>query len=414
MESDFMAVSSSNMAWNCSVIGWGLPSDGRTQSGYSRSLVKGLAQRGLLRQEFSLKQIRPIDALTGALGLTFGSRGPRLAVRRSWLWSERASRTLEKRLADVLDRSGDRGTFLQIGTYVEINRRFGPYGVLFDMTIPQAYRAGRFAVSRLSQRQYKQAVEVQRRVLLGSVHAFPMSEWARRSLMEDFGLDPTRSTAVYAGPSVSIPDDVSAPKRPHQILFVGIDWQRKGGPLLVEGFRRLRDRLPTAELVIVGCTPEVDCPGVRIEGYLSPNDPTAQRRLSCLYQESSCLALMSDFEPLGNVIVEAFARGLPVIAYDAGPQGEIVRDGENGVVLLDREPQTIAEGLYRILSDPAQCRLMGERAKQLVSAELNWDCIVTKVARHLSASARGVGTASPSDFRDFSPMRPSGAVSTEF
>jgi glycosyltransferase involved in cell wall biosynthesis len=409
-----MAVSPGNPTWNCSVIGWGLPSDGRTQSGYSRSLVKGLAQHGLLRQEFSLKQMRPIDALTGALGLTFGSKGPRLAVRRRWLWSERASRTLEKRLADILDRAGDRGTFLQIGTFIEINRRFGPYGVILDMTIPQAYRAGRFAVSRLSQRQYKQAVDVQRRVLLGSVHAFPMSEWARRSLIEDFGLDPARSTAVYAGPSVSIPDDVSVPKRPHQILFVGIDWHRKGGPLLVEGFRQLRDRLPTAELVVVGCTPTIDCPGVRIEGYLSPNDPTAQRRLGSLYQESSCLALMSDFEPLGNVIIEAFARGLPVIAYDTGPQGEIVRDGENGVVLHDREPQTIADGLYRILCDPAKCRLMGERARQLVNAELNWDSIVMKVARHLSTSARGVGTASPSEFRDFSPIGSSSAVSTGF
>jgi len=407
-----MTVSPSNLDWNCSVVGWGLPSDGRTQSGYSRSLVKGLAQRGLFRREFSIKQIRPIDALTGALGLTFGNKGLRLAVRRRWLWSERASRTLEKRLADTLDRSGDRGTFLQVGTFIEINRRFGPYGVWLDMTIPQAYRAGRFAVSQLSQRQYKEAVEVQRRVLLGSIHAFTLSEWTRRSLVKDFGMDPARSTAVYAGPSVSIPDDVSVPKRPHQILFVGIDWHRKGGPLLVEGFRRLRDRLPTAELVIVGCTPKVDCPGVKIEGYLNPNDPTAQRRLACLYQESSCLALLSDFEPLGNVIIEAFARGLPVIAYDSGPQGEIVRNGENGVLLLDREPQTIADGFFRLLSDPATSRLMGERARQLADTDLNWDRVVTKVAQHLSASVRGGGTASVSEFRDFNPIRSSSAVST--
>jgi glycosyltransferase involved in cell wall biosynthesis len=183
-----------------------------------------------------------------------------------------------------------------------------------------------------------------------------------------------------------MPLDAQAPKRRRQVLFVGIDWKRKGGPLLVEGFRKLRQRLPDAELVIVGCVPKIDCPGVRIEGYLHPDDPSALRRLGRLYQESACLALMSSFEPLGHVIVEAFAVGLPVIAHNAGPQGEIVHDGETGVLLTDREPQTIADGLYRLLSDPASSQAMGQRAKELVRTRLNWEFIVSTIAQDLSAS----------------------------
>lgn len=378
-------------------------------------MVTTMARRGMLRKEFSLKQLRPTDVFSGAFGISFGKRGPRPTVRRGWLWSERTSRTLEKRLTEILDRSGDHGTYLQMGTFIEIDKRFGPYGVLGDMTIPQAYRAGQFAVSKLSRRKYEHAMEVQRRVFHNAVHAFTFTEWARRSIIEDYGVDPSRVTAVYTGASVSIPLDSSVPKRPHQILFVGIDWERKGGPLLVEGFRKLRERLPTAELVIVGCSPKIDCPGVRVEGYLAPGDPQAQQRLGRLYQESSCFALMSEFEPLGIVIVEAFAKGMPVIVYDSGPQGEIVRDGENGVVLHDREPKTIADGLYRLLSDPAARQAMGERARQLVDAELNWDHVVTKVAQHLAASAaRGVIATASSDLHNTNPLRSPNVVSSEF
>jgi glycosyltransferase involved in cell wall biosynthesis len=276
---------------------------------------------------------------------------------------------------------------LQIGSFIEIDRKFGPYGVFSDMTIPQAYRAGQFAVSRLSPRQYEEAVGVQRRVLHGSVHVFTLSEWARQSMIVDFELDPSRVTVIYVGTNLSIPVEVGVPRRPNQILFVGIDWKRKGGALLVEGFRKLRERYPDAELVIAGCAPKIDCPGVRVEGFLDPGDPDAQRRLGRLYQESACLALLSSFEPLGQVIVEAFAVGLPVMVYDAGPQGEIVLDGQTGVLLHDRDPATIADGLYRLLSDPLSSAAMGQRAQALARSKLNWDHIVSKIGQDLSASS---------------------------
>jgi hypothetical protein len=382
-----MSTSAAPENWNCSVVAWGMPSDGRTHSGYSRSLVATMAQSGLLRREFSLKQLRMSDALTGAVGMILGRRGPSLAIRRQWLWSERASRALANRLSEQIERAGDHGAFLQIGSLVEIDRNHGPFGLFSDMTIPQAYRAGQFAVSRLSRSQYEEAIAVQRRVLHSCVHVFTLSEWARQSMIEDYGLDPSRVTVIYVGTNLSMPLEANVPKRPKQILFVGIDWQRKGGPLLLEGFRKLRERMSDAELVIVGCSPKIDCPGVHVEGYLPPGDPQSLRKLGRLYKESACLALLSSYEPLGQVIVEAFAVGLPVLVHDTGPQGEIVLDGQTGVLLHDREPSSIADGLYRLLSDPASAQAMGQRAKQLVGTKLNWNYIASRIAQDLSASA---------------------------
>jgi hypothetical protein len=95
-------------------------------------------------------------------------------------------------------------------------------------------------------------------------HIFASTYWARASVVQDFGISPSRVSVIYTGANMKLPADLSVERKPQQILFVGIDWVRKGGPELVEGFRLLRRRLPQAELVVVGCTPRIDCPGVRV------------------------------------------------------------------------------------------------------------------------------------------------------
>jgi len=374
--------------WNCSIVSWGHPSDPGTFSGYTRSLVGEMRKSGHVRNEYSIKSMRWQDAFTGAFHLRAKPRGLGVAVRRSWMWSERASRALQKRLVTQLERAEDRGSFLQIGSLVEIDPKFGEYAVLGDMTIPQAYRAGRFAVGGLSDSQYHEAVAVQQRVLRGASQAFTLTDWARQSMIDDFGMSPDRVTTVYMGTTLQTPPDFPVEKKPRQILFVGIDWLRKGGPQLVEGFRLLRQRLSDAELVIVGCSPEIDCPGVKVEGFLDPRDPQQRARVACLYRESACFALMSDFEPLGNVLIEAYALGLPIVAFDSGSRSEIVRDGETGFLCADREPKTIANALLKLLEDPKKAEQLGKNALERVKDCFDWQHVAAKIASRMSSHRR--------------------------
>jgi glycosyltransferase involved in cell wall biosynthesis len=374
--------------WNCSIVSWGHPSDPGTFSGYTRSLVGEMRKSGHVRNEYSIKSMRWHDAFAGAFHLKAKPRGLGVAVRRSWMWSERASQALQKRLATQLERAGDRGSFLQIGTLVEIDPTFGEYAVLGDMTIPQAYRDRKFAVGGLSDSQYHEAVAVQQRVLRGASQAFTLTDWARQSMIDDFGMSPDRVTTVYMGTTLQTPPSVPVEKKPRQILFVGIDWLRKGGPQLVEGFRLLRQRLSDAELVIVGCAPEIDCPGVKVEGFLDPRNPHQRARVASLYRESACFALMSDFEPLGNVLIEAYAVGLPVIAFDSGSRSEIVRDGETGFLCADREPKTIANALLKLLEDPKKAEQLGKNALERVKDCFDWQLVAAKISSRMSSHRR--------------------------
>ncbi len=147
----------SDVRWDVSLIGFGLPSDPRTFSGYAFNLMRGLSADGHLRREFSAKNMRVADAFGAALRLDRLLPRPKLSISRRWMWSARGSRILSERLNAQIEASGDRGAFLEVGTLVKVDPRFGPHYQLTDMTIAQARRAGHFAIGRLSPKEMDEA-----------------------------------------------------------------------------------------------------------------------------------------------------------------------------------------------------------------------------------------------------------------
>jgi glycosyltransferase involved in cell wall biosynthesis len=96
---------------------------------------------------------------------------------------------------------------------------------------------------------------------------------------------------------------------------------------------------------------------VRFHGYQSNPFP--------ILRQSSFGILPSRFEPFGNVIVEMFAVGLPVIAFDVnyGPR-EIIRNGENGILLRDRNPSDLAQAMAQLLADAELRKRLGKQAHE--------------------------------------------------
>ncbi|MBN1596622.1 glycosyltransferase family 4 protein [candidate division FCPU426 bacterium] len=76
--------------------------------------------------------------------------------------------------------------------------------------------------------------------------------------------------------------------------------------------------------------------------------------------------LPSDCEPFGLVLLEAMARGIPVVATNAGGVPEIVTHGENGLLVPPREPKALAEAIYYLLCHPMERMRMGETARRRV------------------------------------------------
>ena len=138
------------------------------------------------------------------------------------------------------------------------------------------------------------------------------------------------------------------------ILFVGVTWERKGGPELVKAFEKVLRVHPDARLVIVGYKPKVDLPNVQIIGRLTVDE------LVPYYQQASIFCLPTKLEPFGIVFVEAMAFGLPLVAPRTGAVPDFVEDGRNGFMVEPGDIDALAEALIKLLDDPQLCRKFGE------------------------------------------------------
>jgi glycosyltransferase involved in cell wall biosynthesis len=359
-----------------------------TFSGLSHRLFGQLAAQGVEVAALATRDLRWHDALRGAiraralLGRAAADRRTPL-VDPDWIWSRRGFEQLNARLAERLAAVPGDVPVLQVGTQVDPSRGKAerPVHCITDCTVVQALEADEFSVSRASSRVQNEAIECQREVFSACRRVLVLSAWARRSVVGDYGVAPDRVIVVGAGANLADP----LPRRPDRerpaVLFVGRDWDQKGGPLLLDAFRLVRRRIPEARLVVVGCTPPIGAEaGVEIVGVLDRRDPAADERLRRLYAEAACFALLSRFDAFPNVVLEAGVAGLPVVSTDEGSRAEAVIDGVTGLLVSRREPRLVADALITLLGDPARATVMGRAAAVGVLQRFTWPEVGRRVA----------------------------------
>lgn len=220
----------------------------------------------------------------------------------------------------------------------------------------------------------------ERAVYQGAAAIFTMSEFVRRSLRDDYGVDPARVHVVGAGPNVSPgPSDLGLARDP-VILFVGKNFAPKGGPELLEAFARIRRTHPAARLAIVASSAPAALPaGATFHGLLG------KEALARLYATASIFALPTRREAFGLSFVEAMAFELPVVATRIEAIPEIVADGETGLLVPPGDPAALAAALHALLADPPRARRMGAAGRARVAARFSWRTAAAQMLEAMSA-----------------------------
>lgn len=206
-----------------------------------------------------------------------------------------------------------------------------------------------------------------------------------RTLIEQYGCDPERVQTIHIGANVSVGPVDTDPARyaAQHILFVGVEWERKGGPALITAFTALAQDFPAARLTIVGCSPEVSHPAVTVVGRV------AKEAMADYFRTASIFCMPSVIEPLGIAAVEASLFRLPVVATRIGGFFETVTDGETGILVPPGDATALAGALRTLLRDPALGRRMGQAGFERNQSVFNWD----EVGRRLRTMAVGLLTA---------------------
>jgi glycosyltransferase involved in cell wall biosynthesis len=185
---------------------------------------------------------------------------------------------------------------------------------------------------------------------------------------------PTASALLTSVPNASpLPRAATVPPLEAPVVVsIGRLEHRKGMHRVVDAFAPLADRHPAWRLDIHGTGPERDrlreqIGGLGLDGRVSLRGQTHD--VAGVLDAASVFAMGSLHEGFPMVLLEAFSRGVPVVAYDC-PRGpaEIIRDGVNGRLVPDGDQDAFTAALDELVADPARRRALGTQALADVEA----------------------------------------------
>ncbi len=210
-------------------------------------------------------------------------------------------------------------------------------------------------------------------------HLLMMADWAAEGALKYYDIPPERVSVAPIGANLLEDPGVAETKRDKSgfdLLWIGVEWERKGGDEMLEVFRRLKQRLPEARLHIVGleedAVPHED--GVIVHGYLRKSEPAQYSRLLELFRLADLFIMFSRQEAFGLVYCEAAAFGLPCVGFRTGGVRTIVQDEETGLLFdSDADAQLISDEIVALLGNGERLERMSHAARARFEEHLNWN-----------------------------------------
>lgn len=246
----------------------------------------------------------------------------------------------------------------------------------------------------LDPRQIENANRTEQRALERTALAVYSSEWAARSAIETYGLSETKVRVIPFGANLEsgMPRDevtsVIDSRVDCKLLFLGVDWDRKGGPLALSITEDLRRRGVAAQLDVVGCDPgfEQVPDHVTVHGFVPSGPHENSQLLRDLLRTTRFLLLPTRAECYGIVFCEASSFGVPSIATAVGGVPSAVRDAINGCLLpLDAGPEDYADRIEELINDTYAYRDLALSSFEEYQTRLNWRTACRTLRREMAS-----------------------------
>ncbi len=231
-------------------------------------------------------------------------------------------------------------------------------------------------------------IECERDAYFNANTVFVRSTNMLHTLVSKYQLPADRALCVYCGANADVPDPVeplSLKRSPRRILFVGLDWERKGGPDLLQAFEQVRKQCPHAELTVVSAytgPPDVNLPGVNFVGRVPLSE------VSKYFRNSDIFCLPTHLEPFGIVFIEAMAYGLPIVATRIGALSDLVENGINGYLIEPGDVPALAQALTRLLEEEDRFNDMAHAARRRYDDKFNWEAVFSTIKTRIQSAVR--------------------------
>lgn len=214
------------------------------------------------------------------------------------------------------------------------------------------------------------------------------SQWAADSAIHTYHTNPEKVFVIPFGPNLDeIPErhEVLRIKENDvcKLLFLGVEWERKGGDIAFETLLELKKKGLRASLTVCGCTPPatVADDDLHVIPFINKNNFDEYKRFEAILKNHHFLILPTRAECFGVVFCEASAFAIPSITTDTGGIGGVVHNGVNGFRLpLNATGKEYASKIATIFNDYEKTYIpLAVSSRDFFESQLNWDTFSDKI-----------------------------------
>jgi glycosyltransferase involved in cell wall biosynthesis len=302
---------------------------------------------------------------------------------RGWTYSRRYARTVwaRRETADEMDEYISHFQLLPPRNEVR-----EPVTYYIDATMRQWFEDYGWRVGR---RVRSDALAREREAYLSSRYVVGMSDWCSEDVISSYGVPPEQVRTIL--PAANLDEDSLPPAEewdgqlsPLRLGLVGIDWERKGGPLLLDAASILGRMGHDVEVVVLGPDPSrvPAHPALRALGYVHKGREF--QRFVEIFRSFHFGCLLSRIEASGFSTLEYLRLGIPIITTAVGG---IVDPKDAGLQFpLEADGAQIAEALAEILREPDRYASMRQAAAR-DGMTYRWDRTATEMLSLLDGSS---------------------------
>lgn len=242
--------------------------------------------------------------------------------------------------------------------------------------------------NNLTRNSIRQGNQIEKVALNKAKSIIVSSDWARNSVINDYDQPSNKVHVIEFGANIDEKDIISHTFNYNghlDLLFLGVDWQRKGGFIAVECCKWLNDNGIPTTLHIVGIK-ELDAnianlPFIDYVGFLNKNIPDQYHQLVSIIEKCHCLLLPTIAECSAIAFSESSANGLPIFSHDTGGVRNYVEDGRNGYLLPLGSTGTDFGKKIKECLESGELEQMSKTAKNVYREKLNWKTWGEKVEK---------------------------------
>ena len=211
------------------------------------------------------------------------------------------------------------------------------------------------------------------------------SQWAANQVTELYRVSPAKISVIPRGSSQTkrLSDEAfeqALAQRKFdvcQLLFVGVDWERKGGSTAFGISEVLNRQGIRTDLHIVGCTPPFEVPEfVKVHGFVDRTTAAGQAKMAELFQSAHFLLYPSQADAMGVVLSEAASFGVPSLASDVGGIGSVVIAGTTGETFPPgSKPEAYGEFITEYVRHSAQYQALARSTFEHYKSNVSWPAV---------------------------------------